>query len=107
MAENKRRRILNSWKEIAGYLRVNVSMAQRWERRDKLPIYRVRNSQKSFVIAYTDEIDRWIKRDTKGSMNSVLHFLLEHRIGLSAIIIFAVPCVVLLILYLLGGRPIF
>jgi TolB-like protein/Tfp pilus assembly protein PilF len=53
-------RILESWKEIAEYLRRTPKTCQRWERELDLPIHRLDGSPKASVFAYQDELDRWL-----------------------------------------------
>lgn len=53
--------ILSGWKEIASYLRVGLRTAQRYERRQGLPIYRPAGKSQSRVTAIKTELDRWIK----------------------------------------------
>lgn len=55
--------ILESWKEIAAHLRLNVRTCQNWERDLGLPIHRLDGSPKARVFAYPEELDRW--RDEK------------------------------------------
>ena len=52
---------LNSWKEIAGYLKIDVRTCQRWEQSLGLPVHRLGNSPRSRVIAYPAEIEEWRK----------------------------------------------
>ena len=54
--------LLNSWKEIAAYLKCGVRTAQRWQRDLHMPVMRVRDSQRGPVIADTKELDDWIRR---------------------------------------------
>jgi len=54
---------LESWKEIAAYLRSGARTCQRWERELDLPIHRLDGTPKARVFAYKEELDRW--RDTK------------------------------------------
>ena len=56
--------ILSSWKEIAGHLGKAVRTVQRWERDLGLPIHRPLPSKKHIVIAFPDELDRWIRRQS-------------------------------------------
>lgn len=49
---------LDSWKEIAGYLRRGVRTAQRWERVAGLPVRRVA-SERGAVYAFRSELDAW------------------------------------------------
>ena len=51
---------LQSWKEIAAYLKRGVRTAQRWERSAGLPVRRPRAGDRSPVFAFPDEIDRWM-----------------------------------------------
>ena len=53
--------ILNSWKEIAGYLNRGVRTVQRWEAELGMPVRRPRGKGRSAVIAMRSELDRWIK----------------------------------------------
>lgn len=59
--------LLNSWKEIAAYLGRGVRTAQRWERDLSLPVRRPRGKDRSAVIAFTDELDQWMKRTSNNS----------------------------------------
>ena len=49
---------LSGWKEIASYLRQGVRTAQRWELMG-LPVHRVRDTRRSPVIAFAEELDSW------------------------------------------------
>lgn len=50
---------LESWKEIAAYLRRDVRTVQRWEQTDGLPIHRHRRAQRPIPYAYKAELDAW------------------------------------------------
>jgi Tol biopolymer transport system component len=50
---------LESWKEIAAYLRREVRTVQRWEKTDGLPVHRLYHSKRGSVYALTAELDRW------------------------------------------------
>jgi hypothetical protein len=54
---NERSRRLDSWKEIAEYLRRDIRTATRWESQG-LPLHRVPGGRS--VFAFTDEIDAWL-----------------------------------------------
>jgi len=56
------RRRLDSWKEIAVYLRRDVRTVQRWERREGLPVYRLFHQKAGSVYAYTKQIEAWLER---------------------------------------------
>ena len=49
---------LESWKEIAAYLRRDVRTVQRWES-DGLPIHRHKRRHRSIPYAYKSELDAW------------------------------------------------
>ena len=51
--------LLESWKDIAGYLRRDIRTVQRWEKILGLPVHRVHNSKSGSVFAYKGEIDNW------------------------------------------------
>lgn|SRR5215469_352026 len=53
--------ILTGWKEMANYLRCGVRTVQRWER-DGLPVVRPIPGSHAHVIAYSQRLDRWLKR---------------------------------------------
>lgn len=53
------REILDSWKEIADYLRRTVRTCQRYERELGLPVHRLDEKARARVFAYRDEIDAW------------------------------------------------
>jgi len=50
---------LESWKEIAVYLGREVRTAQRWEKREGLPVQRHRHVKGNSVCAFKHEIDAW------------------------------------------------
>ncbi len=58
----KTARILNGWKEIAGYLGRGVRTVQRWESEIGLPVHRPHGKSKSAVIAIPSELDEWVGR---------------------------------------------
>ena len=68
MAESKNKkeepgdRRLDTWSEIADYLRRDVTTAMRWKRDRGLPVNHVPgNAKRQTVYAYTKEIDAWLK----------------------------------------------
>ena len=50
---------LDSWKEIAAYLKRDVTTVRRWEKREGLPVHRHRHEQRESVYAFAPEIDSW------------------------------------------------
>lgn len=53
---------LDSWKEIASYLRRDVTTVQRWEKREGLPVHRHQHDRQGTVFAYAYELDEWLRR---------------------------------------------
>lgn len=56
------KRILNSWKEISQHLGRGVRTAQRYEEKLGLPVHRPAGKERSAVVGFSDEIDRWLSR---------------------------------------------
>jgi CheY-like chemotaxis protein len=56
------RKVLTSWKEIAGYLGRGVRTVQRYEARFGLPVRRPAGTDRSGVMAVSDELDQWLNR---------------------------------------------
>lgn len=52
--------VLTGWKEIAGYLGCGVRTVQRWEK-EALPVHRPLPGRRSHVIAYSEELDWWVR----------------------------------------------
>jgi len=50
---------LDSWKEIAAYLRRDVRTLQRWEKQESLPVHRHRHDRLGSVHAYKSELEVW------------------------------------------------
>ncbi len=50
---------LDSWKEIAAYLKRDVRTVRRWEKTQNLPIHRHAYLKRGLVYAYKPEIDEW------------------------------------------------
>jgi FG-GAP-like repeat len=50
---------LDSWKEIAGYLKREVRTVQRWEKYEGLPVYRHRHQKRGSVYALKSELEAW------------------------------------------------
>jgi hypothetical protein len=78
------RQILNGWKEISNYIRRSVRTVQRWEARLGLPVYRPALKDRSAVVAFSDELDRWISRASPdaGEEDAVLNGIEENDAGL-------------------------
>ena len=50
---------LDSWKEIAAYLKRGTRTVQRWEREQGLPVHRLGGRKQGSVFAYKPELDGW------------------------------------------------
>jgi Tol biopolymer transport system component len=50
---------LDSWKEIAAYLNRDVTTAQRWERREGMPVHRHMHDRSGSVYAFRSELEVW------------------------------------------------
>ncbi|HEV2378955.1 MAG TPA: hypothetical protein VG206_04070 [Terriglobia bacterium] len=57
---------LDSWKEIADYLRRDVTTVIRWERSRRLPVHRVPGLGRPAIFAYKEEIDAWVRNGVGG-----------------------------------------
>src|SRR6202162_452288 len=53
---------LDSWKEIANFLRREVRTVQLWEKREGLPVHRHFHQQLGSVFALRSEIESWRRR---------------------------------------------
>jgi len=51
---------LDSWKEIASYLRRDVRTVQRWEKKEGLPVHRHQHDKLGSVYASRMELDSWL-----------------------------------------------
>ncbi|HYY72306.1 MAG TPA: tetratricopeptide repeat protein [Candidatus Bathyarchaeia archaeon] len=50
---------LDSWKEIAAYLKRDERTVRRWEEREGLPVHRHQHKSRSAIFAYKSELDSW------------------------------------------------
>jgi TolB-like protein/Tfp pilus assembly protein PilF len=50
---------LDSWKDIAAYLKKDVSTVQRWEKREQMPVHRHVHDKIGTVYAFRSELDAW------------------------------------------------
>lgn len=50
---------LESWKEIAAYLRRDVKTVQRWEKREGMPVHRHVHDKMGSVYAFRSKLDEW------------------------------------------------
>ncbi len=52
---------LDSWKEIATYLKRDVTTVRRWEKREGMPVHRHLHDRIGSVYAFRDELDAWVR----------------------------------------------
>src|ERR1700733_5570258 len=52
---------LDSWKEIAAYLKRDVTTVQRWEKREKMPVHRHLHDRIGSVYASRADLDAWMR----------------------------------------------
>jgi TolB-like protein len=87
---------LESWKDIAAYLRRDVRTVQRWEQTDGLPIHRHRRAQRPIPYAYKAELDAWWTGRSDGATNppgaagteaEARRFSRRHLIAAAAIVV--------------------
>ena len=57
---------MESWKEIAAYLRRSERTVRRWEEKEGLPVHRLQHDKRGSVYAYARELDRW--RDSRRAL---------------------------------------
>src|SRR5262245_66172148 len=50
---------LESWKDVAAYLKRDVRTVQRWEQREGLPIHRQQHDKLGSIFAFRQELDEW------------------------------------------------
>ena len=53
---------LDSWKEIAAYLKRDIRTVQRWEKTANLPVRRLQKAGLRAVFAYAAELDEWLRQ---------------------------------------------
>jgi Tol biopolymer transport system component len=52
---------LDSWKEIAAYLKRDVTTVQRWEKREGMPVHRHVHLKMGSVYAFKTDLDAWAR----------------------------------------------
>ena len=57
---------LESWKEIAGFLKRDIRTVQRWEKTAGLPVHRFQRSRSGAVYAYRSQLESWVAARTRG-----------------------------------------
>src|SRR5437867_8142115 len=54
---------LDSWKEIASYLKRSPRTVRRWERHEGLPVHRHLHAKKWTVYTFPHELDAWLRSE--------------------------------------------
>jgi Tol biopolymer transport system component len=92
---------LESWKEIAVYLKRDVRTVIRWEKREGLPVHRQMHEARSSVFAYPSELEAWkSSRDLRLTAAPVITPWRRATSG------FAIAAAMLLALLTMGSGPI-
>lgn len=61
---------LDSWKEIAAFLKRDVTTVQRWEKREGMPVHRHLHRKLGSVYAFRAELDQWARgRNLRADQN--------------------------------------
>jgi len=91
---NEKDDLLQTWKEISGYLDCDSRTCARWERDLGLPVYRFKGMGKSRVFAYRSEIDAWREKRShnQSPQNAAVR---PHRHNLKKASFIVLPLVVL------------
>lgn len=86
---------LDSWKEIAAYLRRSERTVRRWERKEGLPVHRQQHDQRGSVYAYARELDGWreSRRQLLGAAAPGSHARPKRWIWISVIAALSVPAI--------------
>jgi Tol biopolymer transport system component len=62
---------LDSWKEIATYLKRDVTTVQRWEKREGMPVHRHLHDRMGSVYASRADLDAWMRtRNLRGAQDN-------------------------------------
>ena len=91
---------LESWKEIAVYLKRDVRTVIRWEKREGLPVHRQMHQARSSVYAYPSELEAW-KIDREPGLTAA-PVITPWRRATSG---FAIAAAMLLALLTMGSGP--
>ncbi len=70
---NTPQKTLESWKQIAAYLRRSERTVRRWEANEGLPVHRHEHEKQDTVFAYRHEIAAWSRLRTKCAASDAAH----------------------------------
>ena len=91
---------IESWKEIATYLKRDVRTAKRWEKSEGLPVHRQMHQARGSVFAYASELEAWkSSRDLRLNAAPVITPWRRATSG------FAIAAAMLLALLTMGSGP--
>ncbi len=62
---------LDSWKEIAAYVKRSVRTVIRWETGKDFPVRRIPGGERQNVFAYRSEIDAWMRSGRAGTLDDI------------------------------------
>jgi len=82
---------LDSWKEIASYLRREVRTVQLWEKREGLPVHRHFHKSLGSVFALRSEIDIWKRQVSREGGNQRTEAAAASRSARNRITIYVLP----------------
>src|SRR5207244_10116821 len=82
---------LDSWKEIASYLRREVRTVQLWEKREGLPVHRHFHKSLGSVFALRSEIDIWKRQVSREGGNQWTEAAVASRSARNRITIYVLP----------------
>src|SRR5438128_6113209 len=94
---------LESWKEIAAYLKRDVRTAQRWEKHDGLPVHRYANGKIGGVYAFAGELDAWRQPATERSEQTEAKLTWVNRSTVFAATLAALSIVIAAVLWIGRG----
>jgi hypothetical protein len=82
---------LDSWKEIAAYLKRGERTVRRWEQVEGLPVHRHIHEKAASVYAYSGELDAWVQgrgaKTKPGATGIARSRILPSRVKIAAIVI--------------------
>ena len=76
---------LDSWKQIASYLRREVRTVQLWEKREGLPVHRHFHQRLGSVFALRSEIDRWRDQASRKGGDQAIESAASSRSSMGAL----------------------
>jgi TolB-like protein/Tfp pilus assembly protein PilF len=77
--------LLESWKEIAAYLRRGVRTVRRWEKDEALPVHRQRHKKLGTVYARRSELDAWREARSTGAAAGAVHAAAGGRLRIAVL----------------------